>query len=70
MIAKNFLSLVLVVPLAVINAYPQHQHPDMPEQLGSVQKSREFYRQLTTQCAASKSRRPELAHAMELLNKP
>jgi hypothetical protein len=68
MIAKNFLSLVLVVPLAVINAYPQH--PDMPEQLGSVQKSREFYQQLTTQCAASKSRRPELAHAMELLNKP
>ena len=40
------------------------------EQAGQPQKSREFYRQLTSMCADSKSRRPELAHAVEALNKP
>jgi tetratricopeptide (TPR) repeat protein len=40
------------------------------EQAGQLQKSREFYRQLTTVCADSKSRRPELAHAAKMLKQP
>lgn len=37
------------------------------EQTGQLQKSREFYRQLITSCADSKSQRPELAHAVAVL---
>jgi tetratricopeptide (TPR) repeat protein len=37
------------------------------EQTGQLQKSREFYRQLSTSCADSKSQRPELAHAAAVL---
>jgi hypothetical protein len=33
---KTLLFVVFVVPLAALNADPQHQHADMPEQLGSV----------------------------------
>lgn len=37
------------------------------EQAGRLQQAREFYRQLTTSCADSKSPRPELAHAAAAL---
>lgn len=33
---KTLLFVVFVVPLAALNADPQHQHADMPEQFGSV----------------------------------